>query len=173
MAADVTLEDLFSERAIRRILHAYCRSVDRGDISLMRQTYHDDATEHHGAWSGPADQFCERAMKMVQGRDGGSHHLTNILIDISGDTAHVESYFIAIAPNQHDGAGAYDMIITGRYLDSFERRDGVWKIAVRKVVFDWNLNLPPSSRWDGPVHDGFTPRGVLGLGDPLYDLLGP
>ena len=41
-------------------------------------------------------------------------------------------------------------LVTGRYVDRFERRDGDWRIAVRLVVVEWRLeaegaSMPPLS----------------------------
>ena len=38
--------------------------------------------------------------------------------------------------------GLEDLIIAGRYLDRYERRDDVWKIAYRSEVVDWTRSEP-------------------------------
>ena len=40
--------------AIRQAALRYCRGVDRLDAELMRSAYHDDATDDHGVFVGPA-----------------------------------------------------------------------------------------------------------------------
>jgi hypothetical protein len=56
------------------------------------------------------------------------HHITTHTCEIDGDTAHAESYVIGAILNP-DGATA--RLLCGRYIDRLERRDGVWRIAVR------------------------------------------
>ncbi len=40
------------------------------------------------------------------------------------------------------------MVAAGRYLDSFERRDGIWKISKRHAVYDWQSVTPSSDSFD-------------------------
>jgi hypothetical protein len=37
-----------------------------------------------------------------------------------------------------DGTVTKDLTFGGRYVDRFERREGVWKIAHRQVIFEWS-----------------------------------
>jgi hypothetical protein len=171
MRDEAALSRLLDEHAIREVLYIYCRAIDRGDRDALRSVYHADATEDHGVYQGSAADFAEFALKLLEGAHGSSHNLTNILIDVTGYVALVESYFIGFSPDKQDESGArYDMVSTGRYLDRFERRAGVWKVAHRKVVFDWNQNLPPSTRWTGALHGSFSPRGRMGPDDALYEI---
>jgi hypothetical protein len=49
--------------------------------------------------------------------------------------------------------GDTEMILAGRYLDRFEKRSGVWKIAYRKMVNDWCRTQPAADDWfrDNPT----------------------
>ena len=51
------LEDLLAERAIRDKLAQYCQGVDRKQYDLVRDCYHDDATDSHGPYDGDAEGF--------------------------------------------------------------------------------------------------------------------
>jgi 3-phenylpropionate/cinnamic acid dioxygenase small subunit len=72
-----------------------------------------------------------------------AHHVTNVLIALEGDSAHVESYFIA---TQISGDRQWHETVYGRYVDRFERRDAEWKIAKRLLVLDWTRVDPAGER---------------------------
>ncbi|HET8747943.1 MAG TPA: nuclear transport factor 2 family protein, partial [Ramlibacter sp.] len=65
----------------------------------------------------------------------GVHQISNILIELQGNCAWVESSFLALQSNA--ATPARETFLCGRYLDRFERRDGEWRIAERTVVYDW------------------------------------
>lgn len=70
------------------------------------------------------------------------HILGQIDIDLTGeDEAYGENYTLAYH-RIDDAAGARDLIISGRYIDRYERRGGVWKIAYRSEVVDWVRDEP-------------------------------
>lgn len=67
-----------------------------------------------------------------------SHQWTNVSIDVDPEagTAQSEAYCLnvnvmATDPPQH-------MTSLLRYLDTWHRRDGKWKIAQRRVIKDWS-----------------------------------
>ena len=54
----------------------------------------------------------------------------------------------------------------GRYVDRFERRDGVWRIAYRQGVNEWMRYEAASDRgfFDRPASE----RGRRDRSDPVY-----
>jgi hypothetical protein len=64
-------------------------------------------------------------------------------------------------------AGGKDTLIGGRYIDSYQRRDGVWKIKARAFVVDWT-NTQPTSYETGGMYAALTTRGCYGKSDPVY-----
>jgi hypothetical protein len=132
-------EEIAARVEIEAVLHRFCRGVDRGDVALIRSAFHADAIDDHGAFSGLAWDF---APKLVERLDAAAipaqRHVTNVFVELTGDVAQVESYFLSFNPDTHPASG--ETVVTpvnGRYLDRFERRDGEWRIAARKVVVDW------------------------------------
>jgi hypothetical protein len=75
------------------------------------------------------------------------HAIFQSLIDIDGDTARGETYFLA---HHRPGNEAPDeeLVLGGRYVDRFERRASVWKIAHRVVVYDWSRVTTVNDVWD-------------------------
>jgi hypothetical protein len=161
--------DLAAHLEIQQTLYRYCRGVDRGDRALVASVYHPDAIDRHGAWSGLGREFADR---VVSGMDEagvvGQHHITNAIIELHGDEADVESYFIAINPGRTD-AGPGHAVVCGRYLDRFEKRGGAWRIADRQVVIDVSRPLEHGPGWPGA--DTF-PAGGRREADPSAEWLG-
>ncbi len=139
---DPELRRLADKDAIRDVLYRYCRGIDRCDEALIRSVYHPGATDDHGAFSGPAEAFAAWVVPMLR-RDfaATAHTLGNVLIELDGDAAHVETYFHAFHRVARPD-GDRDFRVGGRYVDRFERRAGEWKIAARTVVFDWTRVEP-------------------------------
>jgi hypothetical protein len=46
------LQEMIDEFQLRKLVHAYCRAVDRGDFAQLKNLYHQDAVDAHGGFSG-------------------------------------------------------------------------------------------------------------------------
>lgn len=137
LAADV--QRLKDHEAIRQAMYTYARGVDRADQTLLEPCFHDDAVDDHGNFSGSkADALSALAKSAKNPQTTASfHHLGNILIDLRGDEAFAESYFMASQRKEMDGK-TFTRMRVGRYLDRFVRQDGQWQVIHRRVVDDWS-----------------------------------
>ena len=90
-----TLETLIDREAIRDCLYMYCRGIDRLDEKALRAAYWPDATDSHGAYKGSASGFIDMALVKLQQAGRMVHQISNILIELHGNEAAVESYFTA------------------------------------------------------------------------------
>lgn len=60
-------QEMVDEYQLRKLVHAYCRAVDRGDTERLRELYHHDAVDAHGAFSaGSADRFLDELAALVR-----------------------------------------------------------------------------------------------------------
>jgi len=148
---------------IQQVLYRYCRGVDRGDAALIASVYHPDGIDEHGPWKGLGRDFVPVVVKHMDALGViGQHHITNVLIEVRGNEADVESYYIAYHPEiTADGPG--HALTCGRYLDRFEKRDGRWAIAHRRVVLDVTRARVEGPPWPGAA--GF-PAGGRREADP-------
>jgi len=165
------LQELLDREAIRDCMYRYCRGIDRCDEAALRSAYWDDATDCHGAWNGSASGFITQALAKL--RQGGRrvHQVTNVLIELHGDAAAVESSFVALqaaaaAPQQ-------ETFLCGRYVDRFERRGAQWRIAARTVVYDWirECARPDLAQDDASLFGVRQPTGRPAPHDAIYHLL--
>ncbi len=136
----------------------------------IRSCFHSDARTRVGDFEGVSHQVIGDWITMVDPVKVMSHRINNPLIRLEGDRALVECHVFAHHRRPTpDGDGEEDMFLGGRYLDRFERRDGVWKIAYREHINDFERVMPPA---DVTLAD--SPPRMLGQRKPhdaLYELL--
>jgi hypothetical protein len=150
---------------IRQVIYRYCRGIDRRRYDLVRDCYHPDATDDHGEYRGDVDGFIDYVARTMTIWESTNHFVGNILIDLDGDRARVESYAIAF---HHMAARAdkpvRELIARIRYVDDFERRDGRWRIAARLSLIDATRRDELTDWVLGPEYT----RGSLGDDDPVF-----
>jgi hypothetical protein len=152
--------ELVERQAIVDCLYRYTRGVDRHDEALILSAFHDDATDHHRQVRRSPGEFLDWYRERGA-RPTTQHYLTNIVIELEGSAAHVESYYLTFNRNPDDTA----RISGGRYVDRLEKRDGEWRIAVRHVLGEW------ARAGDGADIDlllGASHRGSRDRTDPSY-----
>jgi hypothetical protein len=164
-------EELADREAIRDCLYRYCRGIDRGDPELLRSAYWPGAMDYHTGFAGTVEEFIEWALPRLQAMQDNVHMIANILIRLDGDKAAVESYLwsVSILP----GDARRQVMVAGRYLDRFERRDDEWRIAERMVVHDWFTENGDLGDWAvGPFGMSGLVRGTGGADDKSRSWLG-
>ena len=154
-----------AREAIRDVLAAYCRGVDRRDRALVEGAFHPDATDDHGSGPRPLTTFVTWCFDLLEGYDRTFHLLGQSAFDfVSATEAEVETYGVA----SHRTAGGPDHrnLVTGfRYLDRFEDRGDGWRIAHRVAVTDWSRVDREGDWWDVPAS---MLQGRAGPDDPSY-----
>ena len=139
---DRRLQNMLDHHEITRVLTEYCHGCDRCDERHMASVYWDDSWDDHGVHKAPGPQYARIAIPEI--RDDTqvlSHHLGQSLIDVDGDKAGAETYFIAVTRTTSTDGRQLCNQLGGRYVDRFERREGVWKIKNRVTVRDWSVSL--------------------------------
>lgn len=116
----------------------YTRGADRHDHALMESAYHPDAWDEHGVAEGNPKDFVNWALTWhAENQLKHQHIVSNHTIELDGDTAHVETYYVFWGENRE----GRPQISFGRYVDRFEKRDGVWAIAHRVCVNEYTGNF--------------------------------
>ncbi len=168
--SDTELSDAVAKQAIRDLSMLYCRAVDRLDEEILPRVFHPDATVEFGTYNGPTSGFVDNTFAHLRTMERTYHCIGNQLIEVGGDTATGEIYVFAYLTIEED-QGPMDTLLVGRYLDRYERRDGVWKIAHRMFVMDWNQNEPNTSEWDEGMYGDLKARGRRDRSDSVYTFL--
>ena len=165
---ETALDDLVAKQAIQEALARYCRGIDRCDIRPLQSAFWPEAMVNYGSRDENAWAWCEQVVSALKAMERTQHAIGNILIELTGETASAETYCRAYHEVAGDG-GPREMMVGGRYLDRFERRDGEWRIMRRRYVMDFNQNAPSTAIWDAGLYSGLRVTGRRYPDDPLYD----
>jgi hypothetical protein len=162
------VDRLFGAAEVRDVLVSAARAADGLDRERLTSSFWPDATVRYGTmpeWTREAlvDAWSAAAQRCA----ATQHHLFNDSLDVDGDAAYVETYYIAVfVPT---GSAGRESLLPfcggvepgrvgfqgGRYVDRLERREGRWRIASRQVCGDWfataDATETTARRGDGPT----------------------
>jgi hypothetical protein len=130
------VRDLAARRDIYDAVCNYMRGQDRLMPEVQRSAFHDDAHVDAGIFAGGPDNYVDFAQGFLADLKSSQHLIGQVHINVDGDVAHGEVYFLAYHRIVEDGEDK-DLIVAGRYIDSYENRNGDWRIAKRRELIDW------------------------------------
>lgn len=158
------LDRLLDRQDILDCLTRFSRGIDRFDRDLFLSSFHPDAVIAAGEFvGGPADLYDWASAMHEKGQIATLHNLLNNTCDITGDTAHSETYYLFAARNRDES----NWIAGGRYFDRLERRDDQWRITLRTNVIEWSGMVPTL-----PIPFAEVP-GIHANGSPRRDATDP
>lgn len=135
--SDETLRRIVDERAIERLLADYAERIDANDPQGAAACFCEDGVGVYWQDCVGPQAIAERLTGILSRFHATSHHLSNIQIDLRGDSATALSYVYAF----HRYAETLEpMHYWGRWVDELRRVDGQWKFARREVVGVGSIN---------------------------------
>ncbi|MDN4640054.1 nuclear transport factor 2 family protein [Agreia sp. PsM10] len=142
MTDEFSLARVQDRLEIQHRIQQFAHAIDRLELELLHEAFHDDAYHDHGVYKGDIDGFIEFTRNRHENVPYSNHQLGNIMIEFSGqDDAFVETYVMvwqSVTPQSGMFAGggdsAFEILSSGRYVDHFRRKNGRWAIQTRAVV---------------------------------------
>ncbi len=159
MAQNDLLQTVADRQAITDLLYRYCRAMDRIDHELGYSIWHEDGTadyghNYQGTGRGFVDQVCVSHSHLLH----HSHQVTNIMIDLDGDSAGSEAYVTATLRIEREGK-LLQMTVISRYIDRWSKRAGRWGIDHRIALMEMDeiREVTPMRIHDGARRDRTDP----------------
>jgi hypothetical protein len=156
------LQRLIDKEDIRDVLYRYARGADRLDIDMFRSVFWEDGGYEDSIVEGVAKDFIPTLIgDTVRNMFATTQHfMMNVRFEFeSTSLAFTECYYLAfhllnpdkaaldsvLGPRRIQELGgdysrSYELIVAGRYLDRFERRDSLWRIQKRRFISDWTTS---------------------------------
>jgi ketosteroid isomerase-like protein len=125
-------QELSDREAIRDLLARYTYNGDRGRIDALVACFADDGVLEFPGNSGTGPDGVKAALTSGERNPAISfvrHHITNPLIEVTGDAATARCYFQVVSDNGPDHAGTYS--------DKMIRTAQGWRFSHRLVRVDW------------------------------------
>jgi hypothetical protein len=166
-ALEAKMQELMDRQAIFDCIKRNSRGNDRFDVELISSSYHCDGVHELGQKQISGREYGEHANN-AHGLlfDNNLHNVTMHTCEIDGDVAHTESYNIGLFM---DKGSETARILAGRYLDRLEKRDGEWRIVLRRATVEIALEgkafLPKGQGMPG---SGYL-KGNRDRTDPSYE----
>lgn len=149
LPVEAELQEMLDHFRIRKVLAAYCHGCDRGDSKMMASVYARDSWDDHGLIKASGPEFVTAIMQSIRDdTDTLSHLLGQSIINVDGDRAGAETYFMAVTRQVGSDGEQVCNQLGGRFVDRLEREDGEWKIKHRVVLRDWSVSIPMLRDWE-------------------------
>jgi hypothetical protein len=151
--------------AVEHALLSYCRGIDRLHPASIAAAFHPGALLiDYRAEPLAIEAFVDHAVASL-GRKfvATQHRISNTTIQRNGATALVETYVHATHVEEAENGRTLHTFV-GRYIDRFDDRRGIWKIAQRTLRNDWSTVAP----MPGPMRGTYVPSGRAGTPDPIW-----
>ena len=158
--------ELADRLAIADVLARYCRGIDRCDAAELAGVFTPDAHLDYGSGAAPIADAIAGLMQGLGAMRLTQHVISNTICRIAGARARAETYCVATHILPSPEGGESELVVGGRYLDTLVKHDGIWRIAERLYVMDWNRTQPATMQTAGGLFDGLQRRGARGSDDP-------
>ncbi len=160
------LHEMAARDEIYQLVCTYMRGQDRLDPEIHRSVFWDDAYCSYGIYEGGPNGFVEFAQGALKDHLSNHHMIGQVQIEVEGTEAFGEVYYQAFHRIRDEDGTEHDLFVCGRYVDRYEQRDGVWKIAYRSELVDWVRDDPATDSW---LKDSGMLPGARKPDDPLYN----
>jgi len=134
-------EALLQRLAITEVVQSWALYRDTGDWDSLRSTMHADATMTATWFDGPVEAFIEAAQASWRKGSRSQHFLGGSIVQVNATRAIAQTRMAIQVRGALDGIEV-DVNCSGRFYDRVEQRDGVWRIAKRKLVYEKDNLLP-------------------------------
>jgi hypothetical protein len=165
-ALEAKLQELVDRQAIFDCIKRNSRGNDRFDVELVTSSYHPDGIHELGQKQISGREYGEHANQAHRALfDANLHNVTMHMCEIDGDVAHAESYSLGVFLDKGAETGR---LLAGRYIDRLEKRDGEWRIVLRRatveIAIEGRATLPTGKTLPGSAYL----RGARDRTDPSY-----
>jgi ketosteroid isomerase-like protein len=144
-----------SAREIENLIYSYAERIDAGDLGAIADLFAHGRI--HGVENGPPETVFEGTVRVRQMYDMATrlyedgtpkthHHTTNVRIEVdeSAGSASARSYYLV---TQATPDLPLQVIVTGRYHDTFHRLDGRWWFDSRTMFVDQVGDMSHHLKW--------------------------
>lgn len=129
------MQDFHDQLEIGALAQNWALARDTGDWDKLRATAHPDAAMTTTWFDGPFDDFVEACQASWRKGSRSQHFLGGTSAEINGDRALAQTRMSIMVRSTLDGVEV-DAVCYGRFFDRVEKREGVWRLFKRSVIYE-------------------------------------
>jgi len=129
------MPDLQDQLAISALMQDWALARDTGDWESLRATAHAGAQMTTTWFDGGFDDFVESCRASWDKGSRSQHFLGGTAAEIRGARAIAQTRMSINVRSRLDGVEV-DAVCSGRFFDRVEKREGVWRISRRSVIYE-------------------------------------
>jgi hypothetical protein len=129
------MQDLHDQFAIAALMQGWALARDTGDWERLRATAHPGAAMTTTWFDGRFEDFVESCEASFSKGSRSQHFLGGTVAEIKGARAIAQTRMSINVRSQLDGVEV-DAVCNGRFFDRVEKREGVWRLAKRSVIYE-------------------------------------
>ncbi len=171
----LAISELADREEIRQVMYKFFRATDRRDRALARSVFWEDGHCESGEsrWM-PSNLSEEFGARFERDFESTIHYMANMIFEMKGDVAVVETYAIAchllssrpedvldvVGPTRFaelDTSKRHEWWMGLRYISQFEKRDGTWRIKIHRYISEWTKVVPYEGNAPGEGYLAFIP----------------
>jgi hypothetical protein len=122
----------------------YARAVDTRDWKLLASCFSPEAKVAGTLREDDVGPYLEFLQGSLESFSATMHVMSNQYIDVTGETATVETYAVAYHVATDSAGRAPTLTMGVIYSDELRREEGSWKIYRRRVMPKWVEGSLPS-----------------------------
>jgi hypothetical protein len=127
--------ELQDRLAIAALAQDWALARDTGDWKKLRATAHPGATMTTTWFDGGFDDFIEACRVSFRKGSRSQHFLGGTAAEFNAERAIAQTRVTINVRSRLEGVEV-DVVCHGRFLDRVEKREGVWRIAKRSVIYE-------------------------------------
>jgi len=130
---------------ITALVHAYARRLDAGDLEGVAALFEQAAWRSESTGEVRRGREEVRAVyervRLYDGSPRTKHLITNLTIDVEPDVDRAAAECCFTVLQGIEAGEPIQIILSGRYVDRFERSAGVWRFSDRLFIVDLTGDL--------------------------------
>lgn len=135
------MNEIDEKLRIYELSYRYAAAVDRRDFDSFVMLFTADGLLLSDDFTLQGRENIRQTIQNITEFKLTQHHVHNMIVDIQGDSAKGEVYCVANhLYEKEDETRKLDWGI--RYHDEYVKEEGDWLIKRRKLVVDWQQDLP-------------------------------
>jgi len=135
------MRDFNDQIEIGNLIRHWSSWRDSGQWDLLRATMHPDAAITTTWFDGTVDGFIQACQASWRKGTTSRHVLGGTTVEINGRRALAQTGMAITARAPLEGVEV-EVICTGRFFDRVEKRDAVWRIARRNLIYERDRLTP-------------------------------